>query len=150
MLQILSKEAEGQTNTFCEPAKRFKAMQMRKEEHVIAGINFQSITQLVQLLVRKAKSSTVQGNNGTNDLFCENPSQQKKIPTLISECGLFNHLVTLYNRFNAVLEFLQSTKWLPIATKIFRVDEMAPKIFRVNEMTANGFKHFQSRRNGCP
>ena len=74
MLQMLSKEAEGQTNTFCEPAKHFKAMQMRKEEHVIAGIKFQSITQLVQLLVRKVKSSTVQGNKGTNDLFCEDPS----------------------------------------------------------------------------
>ena len=74
MLQILSKEAEGQTNTFCEPAKRFKAMQMRKEENVIAGIKFQSITQLVQLLVRKVKSSRVQGNKGTNDLSCEDPS----------------------------------------------------------------------------
>ena len=47
---------------------------MRKDEHVIAGINFQSITQLVQLLVRKVKSSTVQGNKETNDLFCEDPS----------------------------------------------------------------------------
>ena len=67
MLQMLSKEGEGQTNTFCEPAKHFKAMEMWKEENVILGINFQSITQLVQLLVRKVKSSTVQGNKGTND-----------------------------------------------------------------------------------
>ena len=65
MLQMVSKEGKG--HTFCEPAKHFKAMQMWKEENVILGINFQSITQLVQLLVRKVKSSTVQGNKGTND-----------------------------------------------------------------------------------
>ena len=50
-----------------------------------------------------------------------------KLPTLRSECGLLNHLVTLYNGFNAVVEFLQWTKWLPMVSNIFRVDEMAAR-----------------------
>ena len=35
--------------------------------------------------------------------------------------------MTLYNGFNAVVEFLQWTKWLPMVSNIFRVDEMAAR-----------------------